>query len=232
MARYLAAQGVPVVPPSGELPPGPHDQGGFAVTFWEYVGHDRSYVPSMNEAGVMLRELHRALRDSREASGAMPEDAVLRDLPWMGPLTEIPRWIDWIERGGVLGAADCSLLRRSQAEIEKRVRAAGGGQQALHGDAHKGNLLKTPRGLLWTDFEDSCFGPVAWDLACFARTAAGNLEDALRSYGETWSLGDLEPFLEARELEAVAWYQVLATRFADRRERASEMLHAWRERWG
>jgi thiamine kinase-like enzyme len=37
--------------------------------------------------------------------------------------------------------------------------------QALHGDAHFGNLLVTRDGLLWTDWEDAFLGPVEWDLA-------------------------------------------------------------------
>src|SRR5271166_5576022 len=46
MARFLAAQGCPVVPLSAELPPGPHLHDGFAISFWQFVEHDRSYVPS------------------------------------------------------------------------------------------------------------------------------------------------------------------------------------------
>ena len=221
MARFLAAKGVPVVAPSAELPAGPHQKGGFALSFWEYVEHDRGHVASVDQAGGMLRELHAALR----AGGTELE------LPWMGPLGEIPGWIDWLEERNLLPVEDCSMLRRSQAALVERVQAAGGGQQALHGDAHLGNLLKTPHGLLWGDFEDACFGPPSWDLACFAWTARDGVDEVLRSYGGNLSRADLAPFLAARELEAVVWYQVLITRFADRRERAGAILRSWRERF-
>ena len=44
LAGYLAARDFSVVPPSRELPPGPHQHDGLALTFWEFVEHDRNYV--------------------------------------------------------------------------------------------------------------------------------------------------------------------------------------------
>ena len=35
----------------------------------------------------------------------------------------------------------------------------------LHGDVHPGNLIATRGGLVWIDFEETCRGPVEWDLA-------------------------------------------------------------------
>ncbi|WP_229725650.1 phosphotransferase family protein [Calditerricola satsumensis] len=35
-----------------------------------------------------------------------------------------------------------------------------------HGDAHLGNLLASPQGWLWIDFEDASRMPRFWDLAC------------------------------------------------------------------
>jgi thiamine kinase-like enzyme len=38
-------------------------------------------------------------------------------------------------------------------------------EQLLHGEPHPGNLLKTKYGLLYTDLETCCRGPVEFDLA-------------------------------------------------------------------
>lgn len=37
VTTYLAEQGAPVVVPSRELPPGPHERDGFPISFWTYV---------------------------------------------------------------------------------------------------------------------------------------------------------------------------------------------------
>jgi aminoglycoside phosphotransferase (APT) family kinase protein len=220
MARALHAAGMPVVPPSRELPAGPHHHGGFSITFWQHVAHDRNYLPTADETAGMLRDLHASLRT--HAAGL--------DLPWLGPLTEIFAWIDWLERGTLLAPDDIALLRRSHADLVTQTRAAALPEQALHGDAHKGNLLKTPHGLLWTDFEDACFGPIAWDVACFAATTPGGAEAALRAYGDSIDAATLATFSAARQFEAVVWYQVLVTRFPGRRQKADEILRQWRAR--
>jgi thiamine kinase-like enzyme len=35
----------------------------------------------------------------------------------------------------------------------------------LHGEAHDRNVLVTPAGLRWIDFEGACTGPLEWDIA-------------------------------------------------------------------
>lgn len=62
-----------------------------------------------------------------------------------------------------LRAVDHPLLHRAARQLLPRI--AQWPVQALHGDAHTGNLLPTPEGLRWIDFEDACAGPVEWDLA-------------------------------------------------------------------
>ena len=63
------------------------------------------------------------------------------------------------------------MLRRGFALVSAEIEALDLPQQPLHGDAHKKNVLKTSTGLVWTDFEDACSGPIEWDLACFVRTS-------------------------------------------------------------
>jgi Phosphotransferase enzyme family len=220
LAGYLASEGFPAVAPSREIAPGPHVQDGFAVSFWEYVEQDRNDAPSVDEVGGLLRELHGALRGYRG------------ELRRLSPFAEIPEWLDEVERWGTVDAGDVAMLRRGYEQVAKRIDRLRLPEQALHGDAHKKNLLKTSRGLLWTDFEDACRGPVEWDLACFVRTSGEDRKASLASYGGITEMERLVPFFEARDLQGGVWGAVLSTRFADRRERAAEWMDVCRARYG
>ncbi|MGI5159352.1 phosphotransferase family protein [Microbispora sp. CA-102843] len=57
-------------------------------------------------------------------------------------------------------------LREELDLLRAELHGWSGPAQAVHGDAHAGNLLAVPDGLLWIDFEETCFGPTGWDLAC------------------------------------------------------------------
>ena len=220
LAGYLAGEGFPVVRPSGELAPGPHMQDGFAVTFWEWVDHDRNYVPTVSEVGGRLHELHAVLRRYKG------------DLRRLSPFVEIPEWLDEVERWGTVDPYDVAMLRRGYEQVVRRIEQLRLPEQPLHGDAHKKNLLKTSRGLLWTDFEDACRGPLEWDLACFVRTSGEDRRTALAGYGGRFEVERLIPFFEARDLQGGVWGAVLSSRFPDRRERAAEWMAVCRARYG
>ncbi|HEY0803630.1 MAG TPA: aminoglycoside phosphotransferase family protein, partial [Pseudonocardiaceae bacterium] len=49
VAGYLADLGAPVVPPSRELPVGPHRMDGHTITFWTYVPHIPRYTWQTDE---------------------------------------------------------------------------------------------------------------------------------------------------------------------------------------
>jgi hypothetical protein len=220
LAGYLSGLQFPVVPPSREIPPGPHLHDGHVVTFWEFFEHDKSYVASAEETGKFLRELHIALRGYPGS------------LRRLGPFAEIPQWLDEVEHWNAVGKGDMEMLRRGYAETAARIEALRLPEQPLHGDAHKKNLLKTSRGLVWTDFEDACGGPVEWDLACFVRTSSENPKSALASYGGEIDFARLAPFLDARDLQGAIWGAILSTRFEDRRARAEEWMRICRVRYG
>ena len=220
MAAFLAAQGCPAVPSSTEIPPGPHLHDGFAISFWQYVDHDRNYVATASETAARLRELHQVLR------------GYPGPLDRLNPFYELPGWLDRAQQLGALAADDIAMLRGAYAEIAAKIGQCPWPDQPLHGDAHRKNLLKTARGLLWTDFEDCCRGPVLWDMACYVRAAAEGRATAMDIPGFASHEGDLEPFLEARDLQGAIWLPILATRFADRRPLAAEWLTAARSRYG
>ena len=82
--------------------------------------------------------------------------------------------------------------------------------QALHGDVSLRNLLRTPAGPVWNDFEDTFRGPVHWDVA----SAVGSLrlhgadERSVRAMLDAYGWDDasaLAPFLAAQDVYDEIW---------------------------
>ena len=70
--------------------------------------------------------------------------------------------------------------------------------------------MRTDQGLIWGDFEDTCCGPIEWDIACltassrvFGRGRAAS--EALVGYGGPFEPAKLNFMIKARVLQAVAW---------------------------
>jgi hypothetical protein len=58
-----------------------------------------------------------------------------------------------------------------------------------------------------------------------------NADRILAAYPDAPSWDQLMPFIEARELEAVIYHQVLARRFPERAPQAAAALAAWSRKW-
>ena len=187
-----------VVPPTGLLPPGPHEQDGLWMTLWEFVAHDpQAPPPDPRELGRSLRRLHAALADYRG------------DLP---PLSDTRDWLRRLLAGPSSAPLGARLDALTPTVFESALPA-----QALHGDASLSNLLHTERGLLWNDLEDVCCGPVAWDVAGLL-TAARNrgqsatyTDELLAAYGDP-GVEDLTPFLEAHAVYEEIWHAAQRSR--------------------
>ena len=154
VTTFLSDRGAPVVAPSRELPAGPHERDGFAISFWTYVEPDPDRTPTAADCSAMLPDLHDALRSY---PGELPALCA----------NDIPRGLEMLDRDATgLSGTDVDLLRVSAERLRPLWEAPGDEAQPLHGDAHPGNLISTrDGGLLWIDFEDVCLGPVEWDLA-------------------------------------------------------------------
>ncbi|PXY33945.1 phosphotransferase family protein [Prauserella flavalba] len=212
LATFLSGLGAPVVPPSTDPPPGPHLGKGLPLTFWRYVRHDPARSPAPAEVATSLAQVHEALRGY---PGELPSD---------GPVAELHRMLGLL--AGDLGDA-LHALRARAGEVAGSVARATGPVQPLHGDAHPGNLLLTDEGPLWTDFEDTWRGPLAWDLAVLARTSLLDGAAALAAYPGRPDPAELAPFAELRRLFGVCWRFVVARRFPDRLGEAREALAAY-----
>ncbi len=140
VARHAARAGAPVIPPTDDPDPGPHRHGGHVVTFWRYAEPDGQVDP--RAAGRDLRLVHDALLDYDGPA-----------LPPMGHGADVEAMLAGND------SADAELLRRLAA---RRPDVEG---QALHGDAHLDNVLRSRERQFWHDFESTCHGPREYDLA-------------------------------------------------------------------
>jgi Ser/Thr protein kinase RdoA (MazF antagonist) len=151
VARYLASRGGPVVPPTELFPPGPHIEDGLEVSFWEYCPHE-VVEPAPDALGRALHALHAAF-----AGYPAPLRAWDR-FDGVGAILADPSVL------GGLRAGDRTFLRRRFAELIAAIATVRPALRPLHGEPHGKNLLLSPDGPRWIDFESACLGPQEWDL--------------------------------------------------------------------
>jgi Ser/Thr protein kinase RdoA (MazF antagonist) len=215
VSAFLAAQGAPVVPPSPELPATTHHDDGHVMSFWRYLppaDPERPLRPDEETIGSMLRDLHAVLR------------RYPRTLPVLAPLQDIPAFLARPQtRVGAAGkAALAAAYERLTAELDPAAP-----QQALHGDAGVGNLMATDRGWLWHDFEDTCSGPAAWDLAASTASQYNDGPRILAAYRDPVDPGQLAVCEQLRRLHLTVWYNLYAERLPELGPRAAELLASW-----
>ena len=222
VARYLADRGAPVVAPSGELPPGPHERDGFTMTFWELVPDPHAPLDAA-EAGRRLRACHEALA----GYGG--------DLETMAATAEVGRVLERVAANGLIGRSDLERLREIGAGVSERVGALRLPHQAVHGDAGLGNVLSTPDGPRWNDWEDTFRGPVEWDLACvqatgppFGERDPELIAAAVRGYGDGIDADALSTLIDARRHQVTVWGIAVAATRPDRDERIARHLGWYR----
>jgi len=214
VSAFLTAEGAPVVPPSPELPATTHHDDGHVMSFWRYLPPaDPRRRPDEETIGSMLRDLHAVLR--RYPIATIPVLAPLQDIPayLARPQTQVTQ-----ERKAALAAA----YQRLTAELDPAAP-----QQALHGDTGGGNLMATDRGWVWHDFEDTCSGPVAWDLAASTSSQYQAGPRVLAAYGEPVDPKQLTVCEQLRRLHLTVWYNLYAERLPELAPRAAELLASW-----
>ena len=212
VAVFLARGAVPVLEPSPEIPATTHHGGGYVMSFWRYLPPSGGARPDEQAIGSMLRELHAALRLYPGA------------VRFLAPLGDIPAFL--ARPRTRLGAGQRAALAAAYARLTAALDAAAA-RQVLHGDAGAGNLMAARGGWVWHDFEDSCSGPVAWDLA--ASTANQRLDGPriLAAYGNQVDPGQLAVCQQLRRLHLTVWYALYAERLPECRPRAAELLASW-----
>lgn len=213
VARYLDERAVPTTRPATAIDPGPHERQGFVISFWQRETL-RTGTVDPRAAGKRLAEAHAALRDY--------------------PRDRLPLWGAWEETRAVAAKARHSTLltpgerahlHAAFADAQRVVASAAtrsASMQAVHGDAHFGNVMATARGELWTDWEDAFIGPVEWDVASFEsrRRLFGEESDAVAAAmdayasvpGADYNRDLAEELGAARNVQVIAWLTLFAER--------------------
>lgn len=212
VTTFLDSRGAPVTRPTA----GPFDCDGVIVSFWELedVINERAHP---REAGKSLAVIHRALRA----------------YAW----ERLPEWGAWDEARGVFdrrrfAPAELARLEPAWASAERIVESSkirSMSFQAVHGDAHIGNVLATSRGAVWTDWEDAFVGPAEYDIACLRSKADlfGDERDVIEAMIAAYD-GEYDPDLVAdlgivRNVQVIVWLSLFA-------ERQPELLPRMRAR--
>jgi Ser/Thr protein kinase RdoA (MazF antagonist) len=189
-----------VIPLHPDLPPGPHDHLGYPINFWQYVTAIEA-EPDSREVGRTLGKCHEVLRGFAEP------------LPKLAILTESLA----ILQDRDLFPTPTQQLLCDHLTVSIDVLSLFP-HQPLHGDAHMGNLMNTTWGLLWTDWEDTFYGPVEWDLASVIWNArildedhatVDQILDGYREAGGDFDEQALSQSLIARAAVMSAWYPIL-----------------------
>ncbi len=200
IASHLARRGAPVVAPSPELPPGPHEHEGRVLSFWTYAQPVEAPVDPV-AAGEGLRFCHEVLRDFDGS------------LPVLSGVTEAEALLAKLAaEESIDGAAAGRLLARVE-ELHATLGALRAPIRPLHGDAHLNNVLNTTAGPLWNDWEDTSLGPLGWDAACLTLTRDGGerAEAAHAASGIVLDPAEHARWVEARSLQVAVWRAYLAT---------------------
>jgi hypothetical protein len=227
--EFLMPSGL-AVSPSRLIAPGPHCHDGLWMTFTDWVAEvetspDAPSAVSFDDArelGRMLRRLHDALRPYDRELGGSRE---LRE--------DIERLLGRLRPADAQQRTAISSLGERLNALRAVVFESSLPTQALHGDVSLRNLLRTPRRLVWNDFEDTFRGPVHWDVA----SAVGSLliqgadtrlvREMLDAYG--WNdERELVPFLAAQEVYDEIWGMYDRQRRRSRTPTPGRAIRDWR----
>jgi hypothetical protein len=224
VAAHLTLHHAPVIPLHPDLPATAYQHEGYAMNFWQFVTAIETEA-NPKEIGSTLYQCHEILRSFSEP------------LPALAILHETMAILEGsVEKSYFDGATVDLLKRHLQQSIDVLAPLPA---QALHGDAHMGNLMMTTQGLLWADWEDAFSGTVEWDLASIIWNAKLLDDDqnfvvqVLKSYQEAGGRYDesvLDQCLIARAAVMSAWYPILYPAPSEERVKKLRQRIEWLEK--
>ncbi|KOR90797.1 phosphotransferase [Paenibacillus solani] len=168
VASHLHEQGVPVLRPVYLAGGGAYKLEGHWMTFWEYVPPTTLSFPSPRDAVDMVNTLSLAM------------EQYTGHIAILGVWSRIHQSVNRLSK---YPDVRIQHLIHKFNELDQQMHADSTLLVPSHGDAHARNLLPSPRGWIWMDFEDVSWMPRYWDLASFVANLAlfkGEQEPTLR----------------------------------------------------
>ncbi|OAB42374.1 aminoglycoside phosphotransferase family protein [Paenibacillus glacialis] len=152
VARHLQSKGIPVLLPSNHTDARPYDVGGTWMTYWNYVPPVQLHPPTTSEVLGLINRLSVAMMDFSD------------ELPVLGVWEKTCRSAVRLRN---YSDQRIQTLLKMFVSVDEQMRVEPQLLVPCHGDAHARNLLPSPEGWIWTDFEDVSLMPAYWDVASF-----------------------------------------------------------------
>ncbi len=140
---------------------------GFKITFWTYYEPMQSppippadYAQALGRLHAGLRQVDVSTPHAMDRVAAVQQDVASRDVT------------------PDLAEADRRFLANTLCELKEAIVNRRVPEQLLHGEPHQGNVLSTKSGPLLIDFENTCHGPVEYDLGWVPREVGDRYGDA------------------------------------------------------
>jgi hypothetical protein len=210
LAQRLAGTGSPVAALEPRVGPRAYERDGFVVTL--RACYEPVTPAEVSPAGYAnaLGRLHAGMRKLDVTTPHFTDR-----------VAEAQQLVASRDRAPALAGADRELLGSTLRSLRRAIGDRGAAEQLLHGEPHPGNVLSTKNGLLFTDLETCCRGPVEFDLAHVPEEVSERYPDA-----------DQELLRECRIIVlamVAAWRRDPGDQFPNGQRAARELLSALRE---
>ena len=153
LVKRLALTDGPVAALDARVEPRLFVRDGFKIAMWTYFEPVQSRMLPPAEYAQALERLHAGLR---EVDVTAPH--------FMDRVAETQRDVASRDVTPDLAETDRAFLADTLRDLGEAIVDRGAPEQLLHGEPHPGNVLNTKSGLLFMDFENTCRGPVEYDL--------------------------------------------------------------------
>jgi aminoglycoside phosphotransferase (APT) family kinase protein len=167
LVKWLAQTGSPVAALDARVEPRVFARDGFKISMWTYFEPVESRMLPPADYAQALERLHAGLRQIdftpphvMDRVAAVQRDVASRDIT--------PDLAD----------ADRAVLASTLRDLKRSIVNRRQPEQLLHGEPHLGNVLNTENGPLFTDFENTAYGPVEYDLGWVPTAVSDRYRDA------------------------------------------------------
>lgn len=154
LGLHLIERRAEIAPPARRVSPGPHRQDGLLVTLWEFLAHDAAPELDDDALADSIERLHTHLATW---SGDLPD--------YRDRIRSTERLLADDQAMAAVPREGLSVLRATFHQLATPLLARALPTMVIHGSPHLHNVLATPQGLRWIDFETCCRGPREADLA-------------------------------------------------------------------